>query len=312
MELRCQSSETLAQLSKLWQQFFYLEVAATPKPTITFHFDKTTSPELETKELYRTETLYVAKTAHGFFLRCGEAWLRLEPHKNRGEGALPKSFWQLSPYDQREFFLLSLLMLLRPHGLYGLHANGLSLGAAGLLLVGPSGSGKTTLTLSLLEQGWQFLSDDAVLLKDVGEAEPVQAYAFRRGFSFTAQTERFFDTGHAAAMYRAQDKRVLDAERLYPEQFTPRLTPRLIVFPEISEQPESELVGVPQSEALIELLEQTAGSMIVRARAARQLELLKRLVQRSPCYRLRSGKDVLEGGGTLSAKLKALLDTAYG
>ena len=184
----------LTRLSALWQQFFYLERAATPKPAILFSFNdnEARAKQLEGEEIYHTETLYVARTGQGFFLACGEAWLELDPATGLGKGALPESFWQLSPYDQREFFLLSLLMLLRPHGLYGLHANGLALDEQGLLIVGPSGSGKTTLTLSLLEQGWQFLSDDAVLLKD---AEPLTAYAFRRGFSFTSQTENFFEYG---------------------------------------------------------------------------------------------------------------------
>ena len=118
--------------------------------------------------------------------------------------------------------------------------------------------------------------------------------------------------GNAAAMYTAQDKRVLDAETLYPEQFTPRLKPRLIIFPEISAQAESEFVSLSPGEALIILVQQSAGSMIDRSMAARQLELLKRLVQSSDCYHLRSGKDVIEQGERVSAKLKTLLDVAHG
>lgn len=52
--------------------------------------------------------------------------------------------------------------------------------------------------------------------------------------------------------------------------------------------------------------------MIDRAVAARQLELLKRLVQGSRCYRLRSGKDVTGQGSGVSAKLKHLLDASHG
>src|SRR5262245_6678817 len=33
-----------------------------------------------------------------------------------------------------------------------------------MLIVGPSGSGKSTLTLGLIRQGWNYLSDDAILL----------------------------------------------------------------------------------------------------------------------------------------------------
>jgi len=311
--LQCQNEQRLAQLSALWQQFFYVKDAALTEPSLTISFDEKRTPAAEGEEIYRTETLYVAKTAQGFFLRCAEAWLELTPAQSKGEGFLPESFWGLNPYDQREFFLLSLLMLLRPHGLYGLHANGLATNEEGLLIVGPSGSGKTTLTLSLLEQGWQFVSDDAVLLKDTASSsEPLHAYAFRRGFSFTSQTETFFDTVQTEAMYSAQDKRVLDAEQLYPEQFTPSLIPRLIIFPEIGDQAESEIATLSASEALIALVQQSAGSMIDRGAAAKQLELLKRLVQSSSCYRVRSGRDVIEQGERVSAKLKTLLGRADG
>lgn len=60
--------------------------------------------------------------------------------------------------------MLILLWLLHGHNLYGLHANGIVKNGAGILLVGDAGSGKTTISLSLIVQGWNYLSDDVVLL----------------------------------------------------------------------------------------------------------------------------------------------------
>jgi hypothetical protein len=59
----------------------------------------------------------------------------------------------------------SLAPLLRRHGYYLLHAFAVVKEGRAILLVGPSGSGKTTTGLHLLEQGWQLLANDVVLLE---------------------------------------------------------------------------------------------------------------------------------------------------
>lgn len=59
----------------------------------------------------------------------------------------------------------SLAPLLRRHGYYLLHAFAVVKEGRSILLVGPSGSGKTTTGLHLLEQGWQLLANDVILLE---------------------------------------------------------------------------------------------------------------------------------------------------
>ncbi len=60
----------------------------------------------------------------------------------------------------------SLAPRLRRHGYYLLHAFAVVKEGQAILLVGPSGSGKTTTGLHLLEQGWQLLANDVVLLEE--------------------------------------------------------------------------------------------------------------------------------------------------
>jgi hypothetical protein len=61
--------------------------------------------------------------------------------------------------------LVSLAPLLRKRGYFLLHAAAVALDQQAILFVGPSGSGKTTTCLTLIDAGWQLLSNDIVLLK---------------------------------------------------------------------------------------------------------------------------------------------------
>ena len=61
--------------------------------------------------------------------------------------------------------LIALVLALRWHGLFHLHAGALvAPDGRGILVAGPAGAGKSTLTLALLEAGCAYLGDDAVFL----------------------------------------------------------------------------------------------------------------------------------------------------
>lgn len=60
---------------------------------------------------------------------------------------------------------LSSLALRRYPYLLALHAGGIARGDKAMLLVGESRSGKTTLTAALLGEGWDYLSDDMILIE---------------------------------------------------------------------------------------------------------------------------------------------------
>jgi hypothetical protein len=87
------------------------------------------------------------------------------------EGAVTERALQNGRLEDITF--TSLAPLLRQHGYYLLHAFAVVREEKCLLLVGPSGSGKTTTGLYFLEQGWQLLANDVVLL----EMRPDGVYA---------------------------------------------------------------------------------------------------------------------------------------
>lgn len=69
---------------------------------------------------------------------------------------------------------ISLAPLLRRRGYYLVHAFAVAKDGRALLLVGPSGSGKSTTGLNLVTNGWGFLANDVVLVRQ----RPDGVYAF--------------------------------------------------------------------------------------------------------------------------------------
>ena len=122
---------------------------------------------------------------------------------------------------QANFWCFGLLKLLRPLGVYSLHAAGLAAkDVEGVLLVGPSGSGKSTLAIGLIRAGWSYLSDDAVLLRHGSQG--IEALACRRSF--------YIDAARAAdySDFRCGDeepdsiggrRRYVGINEAYPEQY---------------------------------------------------------------------------------------------
>ncbi len=298
----------LAAVRALWERLFVLAAGPATAAGVTVRLSAA-RPALEPgEEVYAAAALQVVRTAAGFCLRCGASVFEVTP----GAAArlyLEPAFWRHTPYEQREFFLLGLLMLLRPLGLYGLHACGLRRGDTGLLIVGSSGAGKTTTTLNLVRHGWGYLSDDAVLLRafEGEEGGRVEALAFRRGFSCTPETLAALPglQGSGGAEFGdPAGKRVVTLDAA-DAVFAPRCTPRLLLFPE-RHAGVTRLQPLPSAAALVRLSQQSAGIMTDRTVSRAQLELLKHLVAQARSYRLSLGEDALHDPGLVARLLEKL------
>ena len=206
---------------------------------------------------------------------------------------------------------LSLLILLRHRDRYMVHAAALVRGEAGYLLVGKSHSGKSTLAFSLVRQGWGYLSDDMVLL--CLEEGRIEAMPLGRDFRLTPESVRLFpelDVSQTTGP-GGDGKWHIDVEALYPSQFAACCIPRVLLFPEIMRRDESELLPLGRTEALLHLISQTTFVSPASHLAARQLDVLKRLVNQAHAYRLLAGQD-LRSDPTLFAKLLARISIAAG
>ena len=119
------------------------------------------------REVLRADGFVGFEADDEFYLTDGSSLFHLLPRKGEGYARLAPSFSVKPKLAQTNFWCFGLLKLLRPLGVYSLHAAALAAtDGAGLLLIGAPGSGKSTLAIGLIRQGWRYLSDDAVLLRD--------------------------------------------------------------------------------------------------------------------------------------------------
>ena len=202
--------------------------------------------------VFESPGLSAIRTESGYCLTSRGSSLTLDLRFGTAEGSLTCAFMQAPPEDQRGLFLFAFLLLLSERGLYGLHAAGVSWNGHGFLLAGGSGSGKTTLTCALVRSGWQYLSDDAVLLRR-GQSG-VEALAFGRLFHCPSALFRFFPELARGVEPPARGKRLVDGNPVYPGQARRGFRPQAILFPEIGSGPVSRLIPLGRTATLLRLL----------------------------------------------------------
>jgi hypothetical protein len=212
----------------------------------------------------------------------------------------------LSPRTLREkeglaLFVDSLLCLalfeaLRHHDLFYLHAGAVrGPDGCGYLISGNAGSGKTSLTLSLIQAGFQFLSDDTVFLRPAGETE-VEALGVARDFHVARDLVR-----EAPSLGRLDSlpeyNHYSGKLRLRPDEWFAGaridriFNPDVILFSKVGAAA-TELVPMNPMEALTSLLPQSVSVMFDPRLAGRHLETLRRVVDRARAFRARLGAEM--------------------
>lgn len=244
--------------------------------------------------VYQAMPLAVYRTTTGFFLRCGDSCLNLNVGRGEATGAVNRRFWHEPMESRRGFFLLALLLLLRPHALYGLHASGVSRNGRGLLFVGDSGCGKTTLTLACMRAGWCYISDDVLVL--CRDEEGIAASAFRKGFSCDRElVQRFPElTLEAAATVAGGRKRQFSPDLVFPDRLAGRSIVGGICFPQVSSEPRTRMVSISETSAVVGMIRQSPGILTERESSRVQLDTLRQLAEQARAYKLVLGTDVFE------------------
>jgi hypothetical protein len=187
---------------------------------------------------------------------------------------------------------------LRRGGLYQFHAGCvLAKDGGAILLVGDSGCGKSTLTATLLLNGWRFVSDDNLLLRE--SAAGIEAWALRRYFTFDQATLKacHLDVFTEAVGNRVpgkEEKFRFYARQAFPEQFVDSCIPGAIVFPQVTSEASSRIEPLKQADSLARLIRQCPWATCDAAAAPDHLQALSKLARQTRSYTLFAGQDVFE------------------
>ena len=223
--------------------------------------------------------------------------LHLELHLDTGTGVLwidassPRDA-QLLRADAFCLLYLSLVLLLRRHGRYALHAAAVTRDDAALLFVAPSDCGKSTLSYSLVRAGWDYLSDDTVLLHASGEETRVSG--FRKNFALDLEAQDLFPELRApmGRVLSEETKLCLPMAQLHPTREARTSRPHVLIFPEIVDRPTSLLQPIDRTEAMWRTLDQSALLNLGMDDASSHVAAICRLVTQTRAYRLLAGRNL--------------------
>ncbi len=256
--------------------------------------------------IYHGVSIY--KDDQNIYLTDGFSLFQVQPQAEIGFFTLHYSFREKSSFSKNNFFLAGIIYILSSQGIFDLHAAGLVRNRTGFLLLGSSGSGKTSITLSLVRQGWQYVSDDALLLKS--SKSGIEALTFRKNFLLDTTLAAHFPE-ISPYLYKTSNgdinKRFLDVDLVYPDLYCPNTLPKVLIFTHIAPLPVSKLTRVGKIPALIELTKQSASIFLNRQNAQTQFDILKQLVFQTVNYQLFAGRDLHEAPEKISEVLSDVI-----
>lgn len=159
---------------------------------------------------------------------------------------------------------IGLMILLSQLGCYYIHGAALQTDKEGWLFVGESGAGKSTITKIFLEEGFNYSSDDALLLREINNK---------------IECLGFIERGRPSFGY---------------SNYNQRVTPANLVFTEIAPQYRSRLFPITPIQAMPRLIPSSVLIFLESTKANVHLKLLRDLVQQCRTFCLTMGKDLKE------------------
>lgn len=245
--------------------------------------------------VFEDATVVIPRPKRGRAERLVEVYL--SPARNR---------W--SPDVLGQVFGCAVHAVLQPRGLHFLHGAGLIApdSETGLLIVGASGSGKSSLAVRLIASGWQYLTDDLMLIQQ--DAAAITAHAFRRTFAVSDEALVACDLPRGAVAARSKrGKRWLCPDTLFPDRYAARCVPQVLLFPHLTGDAASRLEPLTPHDALLYLLQETPlvnyDPTITRA----QVQTMTKLAAQTRAWRLYAGRDLLEEPDRATQLMASLL-----
>ncbi len=201
-----------------------------------------------------------------------------------------------------DLIAISLSPHLRRRQRFLLHAFAAAHEGGAVLLVGGIGAGKTTTGLSLLNAGWQLLSNDSPALAANGRIlqYPGVLAAYPQSFA------HFPTMAHLAVGDdggNGRHKISVTAESIWPDVWLSSAPVRAICFPQIERRTAHQLDPIAKPAALARLLPH-AVEQWDKAMIPQHLQTLRQLVEAAPAYILHLSPDILAIPQAISAIIK--------
>ncbi len=205
-----------------------------------------------------------------------------------------------------DLIAISLSPHLRRRHKFLLHAFAAAYEGEAVLLVGGIGAGKTTTGLSLLNAGWQLLSNDSPVVMANGRIQqyPGVLAAYPESFAHFPKIEN--QIAHLADKVVAgngRQKISVSAESIWPNVWLPEAPVRAICFPQIEARPDHALTPLAKPVALARLLPH-AVEQWDKAMIPAHLQILRQLVESAPAYSLHLSPDILSIPQTIAQALE--------
>ena len=252
----------------------------------------------EKRPVYFLGAVQVSRDDEGWSLFDGESRADLSLDGRRLDAEVPVPL----PALVGGILHAALLLALRLHGFFELHAAALSFGDRSALLVGDAGVGKTTALFSCVDHGARFLSDDRVLFRD---DDRLLAYPREAHLSTTTIAALPALQGVPLAGPALHDKRRADVRAWWPGRHV--LTapaPSVLLFPEITADGSTQIVSMPRADALGSLIAASALATLPEVPLAREnLARLGALADRTRAGALWLGRDALVDPGVVAQAL---------
>jgi len=280
----------------------YFRTDTDAAPAISFKLERH-----DEKKLQIPEDAYWFLNYHGiagfekegkYYYACGESVLMFDPDSSGIDGIIGDEIMSIPRYFAYGLFTIVLMESLRYHGLYYLHGAALiSPQGRSIVITGEGATGKTTITVSLIRLGWKWLTDDTLFISN--GTHGLKLLPFMREFhippKLAEKIEELRFLLNAPPYFPYNPKRAVKGESIYGNQQVSSINrPDMVLFTYIVDEPVSRVEKMSALEALNKIIRMSPFVLFSQGAAKAHLEALKEIVEGADCYKLYSGRDMVE------------------
>ena len=294
--------EEKASADESEQLFAFLPFEKSERFTAHFHLalklalsEKTAHIPRGSVKPYIVNDISIFETNRSVVITDGDSTFNIQPWSVSGVVSIHPSFKKKTLASKYNFLLLGLTYLFSYQCLFDLHGAAIADRGIGYVFLGKSSSGKSSMALNLVHQGWNYASDDSLLLKSNGKG--VEVLSFRKNFYIDLEVASKYPelcTLVSKKDNAAGSKRFFDLEKVYPNQFQPSIVPRVLIFSKITPDQKSFIQLQSKGQALANLLKQSISIFFNRQAVTQHTQILKNLIDQCKCYQLFAGRDLYD------------------